>query len=551
MANVIDDIKNQIDIIDVVQEYVDLSKKGRNYWGVCPFHDDSNPSMSVSPEKQMYNCFSCGKAGGVFKFVQDIEKISFKEALRKLGAKVGIEVSVKDSTPKYSDLQISLINALKDAMDYYQLSIETEEGESALAYANQRGLDAHIRERFNIGYAPNNRLVNFLTKRKGHDESTLINASLMNQMGNDFFQNRLMFGIANEHGDIVALSGRTLSGENAKYINSAESIVFKKSNILYNWNNAMDSSRKEGEVILVEGFMDVIALYKADVHNVAAIMGTALTKENLDKISGVNVTLMLDSDGAGISATIKSIKLLLENKFNVYVVNNDSGKDPDEVLAAEGKEGVQKLIDNKVTALEFIFDIHKKKYSIDKMSEVEEFIQSFRKYLKFASQIEMDFFGNKIEKELGISKEVALEGLVKKPKTAWVPREQWVANNASPKKVKVPVDVQFNKSSYTLIRSLLKRPDLAAYYEARRHDVHFIDKVLITLSTYILKAQKGEGKIPMEYKEYIEDNVKLDGDIVTSNEELDQLINNINMSHKQFVKKQNNVKLKHKDGKNG
>ena len=555
MASIIDEIKNQVDIIDVVQEYVDLSKKGRNYWGVCPFHDDSNPSMSVSPEKQMYNCFSCGKAGGIFKFVQDIEKISFKEAMKKLGSRVGIEVNLNDEVARYTEIQDKLISALKDAMDYYQLSIDTQEGEHALKYAEERGLSALIRERFNIGYAPKNRLVNFLVNKKGHDESILINASLMNSMGNDFFQDRLIFGISNEWGDIVALSGRTLNNEQAKYINSSESLIFKKSQTLYNWHNAKSEASRKKEVIVVEGFMDVIALYKAGYENVVAIMGTALTKENISKISDLEVTLMLDSDGAGISATIKSIKLLLENNIKVSVIKNGE-KDPDEIFKSEGKEGIEKTISNKITALEYIYDIHKLKYSVDSSSEVQEFVESFKKYLMNGTDIEKDFFANKIEKELGISKDVSLHGIKNEKKKEWVSREEWIANRESNKNIKKVEktnsdDINFNKHSYTLIRSLLNSRVLSEYYETRRHDVNFIDKVLITLSSYIVKAQKGEVKIPMEYKQYIEDNIKLDGEKVTTPEELDDLINTINFTYKRYVRKQNNVKLENKDGING
>jgi DNA primase len=234
-VNKIDKIKNSIDIVEIIQEYVELTKKGKNYWGICPFHDDSNPSMSVSPEKQLYKCFSCDNGGGVFKFVQQIDKVSFKEAVNIVGKKIGIQIDIKDNIKKYNKNQEKIIKVLNDAMDFYIISIETKEGHHALEYAKKRNLDAKIREKFKIGYAPkNNNLTKFLTNKKKYDIALLMNASLTTSKENDFLNDKLIFGIQNEYGDIIALSGRTLYNDEPKYMNSAETNVFKKNNVLYN-----------------------------------------------------------------------------------------------------------------------------------------------------------------------------------------------------------------------------------------------------------------------------------------------------------------------------
>lgn len=550
VSNEIDKIKNQIDIIDVVQEYVDLAKKGRNYWGICPFHNDSNPSMSVSPEKQMYNCFSCGESGGVFQFVQKIEKISFKEALKKLGDKAGVEVKISEIRDNYSENQRSMINAMKDAIDFYKLMIETDEGTKAREYADKRGMDIKIREKFNIGYAPQNALIPFL-KKKGHDESILINASLMNQIGKDFLQDRLVFGITDEFNNVIALSGRTLNDESAKYINSAESQIFKKNSVLYNWNNAISSAKREKCIYLVEGFMDVIALDKVGIHNVVAIMGTAFTRENLSKIKDMKVILMLDSDNAGIKATIKTIKLLLENKVKVSVVKNETKKDPDEILNTLGEDNLKEFINDEQTGLEFIYDIHKMKYSTSSSSDIESFVESFKRYLKFATPIEKDIFANKIQNELGVSKEITLNGFAK-PKAefnAFQPNRKAYVPSQKQVKVENSVLVNYNKPSYKLIKSLLRSKAISQYYKTIRDDVHFIDPALMTISNYIIMAWEGKPDNLLKYKKMINENIEpnvSDVDIIKTNDELDQLIKNINTSYKRYVNKQNKVKLLNK-----
>ncbi|MCK5806931.1 MAG: DNA primase [Mycoplasmataceae bacterium] len=553
MSNSLEDIKNAVDIVDVVQEYVDLTKKGRNYWGVCPFHNDSNPSMSVSQEKQMFKCFSCNAGGGVFNFVQDIEKISFPEAMKKIGSKVGIEVKVASSAPRYNVTQQQVVKALNDAMDFYQLMIETDEGEKALEYCDSRGLDQITREKFRIGYAPMDKLVDYLVNKKGYDEATLINASLMNSFNKDFFKNRLIFGITNNFGDIIGLSGRTLTNEDSKYINSAQSVVFTKSKILYNYKNAKDAIRKAGNVIVVEGFMDVIALSKAGIDNVVAIMGTALTRENINFLKGIDVTLMFDSDNAGIRATVKSIKEL-QGLNKVFVINNEGGKDPDEIFNKLGKAGIEQLIENKIGALEFIYEIHKKKFPPTSPDNIQQLIDSFRKYLAKATEIEKQYYSNDIEKNYGISKDIILKGMTPtkvyiKPvsKTYANPRPKYLPKQTpTPKRVMETAD--FNKPTFTLIRSLMASKQLSDHFMSHRNEVKFIDglrpDIIINL---ISDFHNGKKDKLIEYlpamKEIMDDSTEQ----VDSENGIDELINIINNNTKAHIKKENKIKLGNKE----
>lgn len=306
--------------------------------------------MSVSPEKQIYKCFSCGASGGIVNFVADFKKISFNKALAELAEKIGIKVE-DNQKPKYDENQQKLIAAFSDATLYMQYMLNTPEAAKALEYAQTRGMTPRILERFKIGYAAPSGLKEFLIK-KGHDEATLINASLLNQKMNDFFKDRLIFPISNEHGDVVGFSARTLNNEQAKYINSSESIVFHKSSILYNFTNAQDLAIRNREIYICEGQMDVIALDKAGFSNAVAIMGTALTKDHLALIKDMHVILNFDSDSAGQNATLKSVKLLLENRFKVSVVVNEFGKDADEIFNNQGSEKLAEVLQSQISGLE-------------------------------------------------------------------------------------------------------------------------------------------------------------------------------------------------------
>ena len=537
--NKIDEIKKSVDIVEIIQEYVELSKKGKNYWGICPFHDDSNPSMSVSIEKQLYNCFSCNNAGGVFKFIQQIEKVSFKEAVNIVGKKVGISIKIDENIEKYNENQKVLINALNDAMDYYIISIEAKEGKKALEYSEKRGLTAKIREKFKIGYASHEaNLTNFLVNKKKYDVAVLINASLTNANEKDFFKDRLIFGIQNEYGDIVAFSGRSIDNTEPKYINSSETRVFKKNQTLYNWFNAKSLAQKNKELIVVEGFMDVIALHKAEIENVVAIMGTALTKENVDKLKNIDVILMLDADNAGKRATIKSIKLLLENSVKSFVVNEKNLKDPDEILKNDGKEKLVNLINKKISGLEYIYKLHKEKFNPNSLVKTEKMVESFKKYLKYGSQLEKDYFANLISSEYKISKEIFLDELSKekiKPTNDGfdVFKTFSAIMNQKPK-----IEPNFNKHVFILIKSLLSSKKMCLEYSKKQRKIKINDKELQNICNSIKYAKLKGDKIKNKYKSKIL-KIKNDSKIetISSLEDFDDLIEKINNTFKIITKK--------------
>lgn len=537
MTSIIDEIKNKINIVDIVSEYLDLHKKGRNYWGICPFHEDTNPSMSVSPEKQMFKCFVCGQGGSVINFVSEIEKITFGKALSKLGNKIGIEVKNSfEEKPKYNEKQQKLIDVLNDANDFFQYSLTSEAGVKALEYSEKRGLETAIREKFKIGYAPNGGLIDFL-KKKGHDESVIINAALMTQNGGDFYRNRLMYAISNRFGDVIAFSGRLIEGDGPKYINSIDSLVFNKSGVLYNYNNAIDVIKKEKEVIVLEGFMDVIAVDKAGFKNAVAIMGTALTKEHIKQLRDVHTTLMLDSDQAGISASLKSIKLLLKHNIPVSVIYNKEGKDADDILNSKGASSLKEIIENKIPALKFVYAVIKKLNPTDSPEGINTLIKEFAQYLSYASDLEKDFYVNKISKEFGISIEVI---------SSMIPRYT-ITKLKLPESQEKTMEIKVKNHSYILIRAMLEKPFLIDVL--KKNPAHFNNAMLLGIAKYIVALNdKREYQIDSESKSMIkhiiqETNNIPKNDIPKTKEEFHDLINIVNNNANNELKSSVGVKL--------
>ncbi|CAM9140726.1 DNA primase [Mycoplasma marinum] len=505
--NIFEQIKNATDIVSEVSDYVDLIKKGRNYWGICPFHEDTSPSMSVSQEKQMFKCFVCNVGGNAINFVAEFEKISYVDATKKIADKLGIPFNIKNSRKKeYSEKEQKILEVLKEAMNFFQYSLSTtEEGEEALAYLEKRGLTQHELDKFSIGYAPNKGLIHFL-RSKGYDDSIIINASLANDSMNDFFRNRIIFGIKNNFGQIVGFSARTLdANQKAKYINSSDVGLFNKSKILYNYSIAETMIRRNKEVIITEGFMDVIALDKANIYNSIAIMGTALTEQHTKFLKNSTIVLMLDSDGAGISATIKSISRLLEVNQDIFVIKNKTGLDPDEYLREYGAIELQKLTQEREHALEFIFRMHIEKFGVDSPEKVDGFVKSFSKYLKNIKDTYRDFYIQKMITNLGVSKETILSKLeIKNPVKnirneeykPYVPpkpkKEEFVIIDVPSQAVKDEKQLDENKWSYKLLSAMIQKPVLINL--ASQRQINFSDPMLSLILQYLIEAKQGKAK---------------------------------------------------------
>ncbi|MFV0499687.1 MAG: DNA primase [Bacilli bacterium] len=324
-----DNVLDNIDIVDVVSEYITLERKGKNYFGVCPFHDDTNPSMSVSPQKQLYKCFSCGAGGDAINFVKNIENISFNQALVKLGKTVGIEVK---SFNEVKDLYYSIY---LDSNRFFTFTLlHSKMGREYLNYLLNRKFNIEDIEIFSIGCS-NNEIVELLNSKYKHEE--IIKTGLINSNNKLIFKSRILFPIADIHGNIIGYSGRVINESAPKYLNTPETKYFKKSDILYNINLANSEIVKRNALIITEGFFDVMRLYSNGYKHVVATMGTAFTVSHRKLINSLtdNIYLCMDSDSAGIMAS-KNIYNSLKNSSNKIRFIELEGLDVDEYILQYG-----------------------------------------------------------------------------------------------------------------------------------------------------------------------------------------------------------------------
>lgn len=379
----IDNILKSANIIDIISSYIPLTQKGKNYFGVCPFHEDHSPSMSVSEEKQIYKCFSCGAAGNVFTFVKEYENVSFIEAVKIVADKCGlvfhgsvnVTTKIKKNQKEYEIMDL--------ALKYYQNNLNTDAGKEAKVYLKERGLDDKAIKTFDLGLAlrDSNNSLNKLFLSKKIDADTLYNLGLINRNGSyisDIFQDRVMFPIHDLDGNVVGFTGRIYQNNNqAKYINSKESVIFKKGTILFNYHRAKSEIKRKKEIIIVEGNMDAIRMYINGVQNVVALMGTSLTNEQVSIIKSLRakVILMLDNDEAGESASINNGDILEKAGIKPLIVRLSGEKDPDEYIIKNGVEGIINNINNPISFLDFKLSYYKKNKDLSKTNDLVKYIK--------------------------------------------------------------------------------------------------------------------------------------------------------------------------------
>ena len=396
MDNIVEEVRKKTDIVDLISEYIPLIKKGKNYFGVCPFHDDSNPSMSVSREKQIYKCFSCGASGNIYNFLMDYEHIDFKEALSKLSSKLGINI---DSNNIKVNTKFDKFYEIYDITNkLYQNNLLSEKGSSARNYLKSRNIGIEEIKKFNIGLSfSNNQIVKQLEKK--YNLLDLEDIGLISS-NHDIFQNRIMFPLMNLENKIVAFSGRVYdtNTKDAKYINTKETNIFKKGEILYNYYSSKEEVRVKKYLILLEGFMDVIRLSTIGIKNVVATMGTSLTANQIKLLKRLsnNIYLCFDGDDPGKLANINNGEELIKHDINIKVISLDNDEDPDSYVLKNGKEKFENLIENAKSYQEYYMEYQKDTISSSDIKEVTEYINKVLEKLQYNN--------NEIEKELVLKK---------------------------------------------------------------------------------------------------------------------------------------------------
>lgn len=408
----INDIRNSADIVNIISDYIPLKLKGKNYFGVCPFHDDHSPSMSVSKERQLFKCFVCNKGGNVFTFVKDYENISYIEAVKRVADKIGIPLDIENVRKSEDKFRLEH-EIMEFSTKIFQNNLNSEEGIKAKEYLSKRGITDNIIKDFRIGLSlPKTTYLYDVLIKKGYELNTLDNLGLITKdgiNGYDKFINRIMIPITDLNGNVVGYTGRIFNGEDsAKYINSKETILYKKGNILFNYYNAKNYIREEKCAILVEGNMDAIRMYSSGIRNVLALMGTAITKEQIDilKKLRVPIILMLDNDNAGLIATLNIGEELEKNNIITKVVRLSGAKDPDEYIISRGIEAFKDTIKNSLNYFDFKMNYLKENKNLSNTEELINYVKDVLKLLNGKDNLTKEITLKKLSEEYNIDYEI-------------------------------------------------------------------------------------------------------------------------------------------------
>ena len=458
----INEIRRSVNIVDVVSDYIPVEQKGRNYFALCPFHDDHNPSMSISPDKQIYTCFVCGAHGNVFNFVMDYEHVSFIDAVKMIGRRVGVNIDLPThyKKPKEKGLE-DLYNIYDIANKFYQNNLSTKEGSDAREYLSNRDFKEDVIKEFGIGLSLNNKLSSMLLKK--YDKDILIRSGICNESGGnifDAFTERIMFPLWDIDGNVVGFSGRIYkTKDSSKYVNSKESDIFKKGKLIYNYHRAKEEVRKKKFVLVVEGFMDVIALYKVGIKNVVAMMGTAVTNEqaNLLKRLSTNIFLCFDGDSAGNMATMSCANELTKVGITPKVIRLPENLDPDEYIKKYGSDNFNDYLDNLKSLIDYKMDYYKNNTNFNDSIEVSKYIKDVVSEIdEITDPVVREIIIKKLSDETDVSV-ATIKGMVKGKDVI----------KTTPKKSTIKYD-KYKKAEMRLIYYMLRHKEVINIYERNK-----------------------------------------------------------------------------------
>ena len=416
----IEDVRQSNDVVDIISQYVHLTRKGRNYFGLCPFHNEKSPSFSVSPDRQIFHCFGCGVGGNVYTFLMKIEGITFKEALEQLAERANIQLPTLQSNADTAkeELKSKVYKVNEFTAEFYHQNLYKPTAKIAQEYVKQRKMNRETLEAYRIGYSGKFDELYKALKAQGFGEQEILESGLVNKNDNgtyiDRYRNRLMFPICDVRGKVIAFGGRVLDDSKPKYINSPENIVYSKGRHLFGLNVAKKYSTKK--IIIVEGYMDVISLHQRGISNVVGALGTALTEQQgwLLRKSTEQVVLGFDADGAGQTAVARSMDILQKMGCDMRVLQIDGAKDPDEFIVKFGEGRFNLAVDNAISLVEFKVKNLKKELNLENTGDKIKFLNEIAKILsKVENTMEREIYIEKIAKGYNISKE-AIYGEVNK-----------------------------------------------------------------------------------------------------------------------------------------
>ena len=409
---IIDEVRQTNDIVDIISQYVHLKRSGRNFFGLCPFHNEKSPSFSVSPDKQIFHCFGCGVGGNVFTFLTKIEGINFIEAVQTLAERSNIQLPTLENRGDSlkEELKAKVYKVNEFAANYYHENLYKPESKIAQEYIKKRKLTNETLKSFQIGFSGKFNELYKALKKQGFEEREILESGLVNKNDNgkyiDRYRNRLMFPICDVRGRVIAFGGRVLDDSKPKYINSPENVVYSKGRHLFGLNVAKKSDVKK--ILIVEGYMDVISLHQRGVKNVVASLGTAMTQQQgwLLRKSSEQIILSFDSDEAGLSAKMRALDILQNMGCDIRILQMEGAKDPDEYIIKYGSARFQTLIEKALSVVEFKVKILKRNLDLNNTNDKIKFLNEIAKLIsKIDNTIEKEVYIERIAKSYNISKE--------------------------------------------------------------------------------------------------------------------------------------------------
>lgn len=410
---IIDDVRQSNDIVDVISQYVRLKRSGRNYFGLCPFHNEKSPSFSVSPEKQIFHCFGCGVGGNVYTFLTKIEGINFIEAIQLLAERANIQLPTLENNidSQKEALKAKVYKVNEFTAQYYHENLYKPESKIAQEYIKKRKLSNETLKLFQIGFSGKFDELYKELKRQGFEDREILESGLVNKNEKgqyiDRYRNRLMFPICDARGRVIAFGGRVLDDSKPKYINSPENIVYSKGKHLYGLNVAKKYDIKK-RLLIVEGYMDVVSLHQREIHNVVASLGTALTQQQgyLLRNNTEQIILSYDSDEAGQTAKIRAMEILQNMGCDIRILQIEGAKDPDEYVIEYGNARFQNLVDKAISVIEFKVKILRQSLNLESTNDKIKFLNEIAKLIsKINNNMEKEVYIEKIAKEYNVSKE--------------------------------------------------------------------------------------------------------------------------------------------------
>ena len=409
---IIEEVRQNNDIVDIISQYVHLTRKGRNYFGLCPFHNEKSPSFSVSPDRQIFHCFGCGVGGNVYTFLMKIEGITFREALEQLAERANIQLPTLENSADTAreELKAKVYKVNEFTAEFYHQNLYKPVAKIAQEYVKKRRMNNETLEAYKIGYSGKFDELYKALKAQGFGEKEILESGLVNKNDNgtyiDRYRNRLMFPICDARGKVIAFGGRVLDDSKPKYINSPENVVYSKGRHLFGLNVAKKDSAKK--ILIVEGYMDVISLHQRGITNVVGALGTALTEQQgwLLRRTTEQVILGFDADGAGQTAIARSMEILQKMGCDMRVLQIEGAKDPDEFIVKFGEGRFKLAIDNAISLVEFKVKNLKKDFNLENTGDKIKFLNEIAKILsKVENTMEREIYIEKIAKGYNISKE--------------------------------------------------------------------------------------------------------------------------------------------------